>query len=418
MPSALPMTIRQEIVRRRLDGQELTQVALRAGPLVPLRPADLAKFRAARSRRPEPALLELWPADRQRRRSWPGPVPLKRDTPVGAPRSSGSNWHASWAWTWSALPAARTLQDAFRAAQVSTRRSGPRNRGREPAPHATRLHEVWQVDAVEKTRLANGRLASWLTVVDEATGAMLDAELSPPGAVAGDHRRLRPASCFAGSLAAGGCPSGCGSTTAIPGARPATCRPNWRCGWWGWGSSRDWNPARQPWLNPKVERANGVTQRWVEVGTCPDHATLEERLAWACRLQREWYPAVAGRSRLEAYPDLTRVLRPYSVGDRSEPLGVEPGGRVSRRSVLETSGRPLWHDLAVQPQPLPGPSPCGPGGAGPVRSRRPALGGQRRRGPPADEVPRCGIEPATHPGPGRQPPPSPSQEETPLGDHQ
>jgi hypothetical protein len=44
---------------------------------------------------------------------------------------------------------------------------------------------------------------------------------------------------------------------------------------------------------------------------------LEERLAWACRLQREWYPAVAGRSRIDAYPDLTRVLRPYAIATES-----------------------------------------------------------------------------------------------------
>lgn len=81
----------------------------------------------------------------------------------------------------------------------------------------------------------------------------------------------------------------------------------------GLGVGPAWNPPRQPWLNPKVERANGVTQRWVEIGTCPDHATLEERLAWACRLQRERYPAVEGRSRIEAYPELTTILRPYSV---------------------------------------------------------------------------------------------------------
>ena len=31
MPSALPMSIRQEIVRRRLDGQELCQIALELG---------------------------------------------------------------------------------------------------------------------------------------------------------------------------------------------------------------------------------------------------------------------------------------------------------------------------------------------------------------------------------------------------
>lgn len=81
----------------------------------------------------------------------------------------------------------------------------------------------------------------------------------------------------------------------------------------GLGVVPDWNPARQPWLNPKVERNNGVTQRWVELGACPDRATLRERLEWACRMQREEYPDRGGRTRLEAYPELTRIRRPYSV---------------------------------------------------------------------------------------------------------
>jgi hypothetical protein len=81
----------------------------------------------------------------------------------------------------------------------------------------------------------------------------------------------------------------------------------------GLGVVPDWNPARQPWLNPKVERNNGVTQQWVEISDCPDHATLKDRLAWAGRMQRELYPARDGRTRLEAYPELARILRPYSV---------------------------------------------------------------------------------------------------------
>jgi hypothetical protein len=85
----------------------------------------------------------------------------------------------------------------------------------------------------------------------------------------------------------------------------------------GLGVVPDWNPARQPWLNPKVERNNGVTQQWVEIADCPDHATLERRLAWASQMQRELYPARDGRTRLETYPELTRILRPYSA--ESEP---------------------------------------------------------------------------------------------------
>jgi hypothetical protein len=91
----------------------------------------------------------------------------------------------------------------------------------------------------------------------------------------------------------------------------------------GLGVVPDWNPARQPWLNPKVERANGVTQRWVEIQTRPDRAALVQRLAWACRPQREWYPAIAGRPRIAVHPEVTRVLRPYSVA--TEPTRWELG---------------------------------------------------------------------------------------------
>jgi len=104
----------------------------------------------------------------------------------------------------------------------------------------------------------------------------------------------------------------------------------------GLGVVPDWNPARQPWLNPKVERNNGVTQQWVELDACPDHATLKERLDWASRMQREGYPDRGGRTRLETYPELTRIRRPYAVED--EPISWELGrvdaflaGRTWRR---------------------------------------------------------------------------------------
>jgi hypothetical protein len=54
------------------------------------------------------------------------------------------------------------------------------------------VHEVWQADAVEKAKLADGHEASWLTVTDECSGAILATELSPPGAMAANHRRRDP----------------------------------------------------------------------------------------------------------------------------------------------------------------------------------------------------------------------------------
>jgi hypothetical protein len=76
-----------------------------------------------------------------------------------------------------------------------------------------------------------------------------------------------------------------------------------------------WNPPHQPWRNPKVERCNGVTQQWAEPRACADHPTLGSRLDWAARTQRQEYPSIRGRSRLEAYPQLLHSGRPYSVED-------------------------------------------------------------------------------------------------------
>ena len=42
---------------------------------------------------------------------------------------------------------------------------------------AERPHDVWQMDAVEKTSLATGQRISWLRLVDEWTGAVLDTKV-------------------------------------------------------------------------------------------------------------------------------------------------------------------------------------------------------------------------------------------------
>lgn len=77
------------------------------------------------------------------------------------------------------LPSVRTLQVWFRQAGV--------NRGaratRTKTPTVTRgqaVHEVWAVDAKERIKLGDGSRASWLTITDEASGAILHAEVFPP----------------------------------------------------------------------------------------------------------------------------------------------------------------------------------------------------------------------------------------------
>jgi transposase InsO family protein len=79
----------------------------------------------------------------------------------------------------------------------------------------------------------------------------------------------------------------------------------------GLGIAMHWNRPRHSQDNAVIERAHGVCQRWVEPGTCPDGSELQTRLDWATRWQREGYPAVAGHSRLVAYPALRDGGRPY-----------------------------------------------------------------------------------------------------------
>ena len=72
----------------------------------------------------------------------------------------------------------RTLQRWF---QRST--TAPAPPGRRPdSDHrrAHRPHEVWQMDAVDQLRLANGQQVSWLRLVDECSGVVLQTTVFPP----------------------------------------------------------------------------------------------------------------------------------------------------------------------------------------------------------------------------------------------
>jgi hypothetical protein len=81
----------------------------------------------------------------------------------------------------------------------------------------------------------------------------------------------------------------------------------------GLGVNMVWNKPRCPQMNGVVERSQGVTQQWVEPQTLADPTQLQARLDWAVRIQRESYPAVAGRSRREAFPALGTPRRCYQI---------------------------------------------------------------------------------------------------------
>lgn len=77
------------------------------------------------------------------------------------------------------LPSVRTLQTWFKHAGVNRPRRLQKCRIRHVFRGMT-VHEVWAVDAKEQIRLADGSYACWLTITDEASGAILGCETFPP----------------------------------------------------------------------------------------------------------------------------------------------------------------------------------------------------------------------------------------------
>lgn len=63
--------------------------------------------------------------------------------------------------------------------------------------------------------------------------------------------------------------------------------------------------------NAVVERCHGVLEAWVEPSQCASLAQLAARLQAFARCQRERYPACAGRSRQDAFPELAHHPRSY-----------------------------------------------------------------------------------------------------------
>ena len=71
------------------------------------------------------------------------------------------------------------------------------------------------------------------------------------------------------------------------------------------------NPPRCPQDNGVVERSQGTGKRWAEPHTCRDADELRRRLEEQGAIQREQYPSIKGRSRIEAFPGLKHSGREY-----------------------------------------------------------------------------------------------------------
>jgi hypothetical protein len=222
------------------------------------------------------------------------------------------------------LPSARSLQRWFARAGL-----GPAPKGRHPAEddrRATRPHAVWQMDACERLRLADGEQASWLRLIDEFSGAILLTVVFPwalfnqvPPSLT--QAALRKAFTIWGLPAALRVDNGTpwGSKGDLP-----TDLALWVS---GLGVSMIWNPAHQPRRNGVVERFQGVGRCWLEPETCSDWQQLQRRANRLDRLQREEYPLAGGKARLQVYPDLAHSGRAYN---RSWEKGHWDLGLVTR----------------------------------------------------------------------------------------
>jgi hypothetical protein len=73
-----------------------------------------------------------------------------------------------------------------------------------------------------------------------------------------------------------------------------------------------------------VERSQGTGKRWAEPGACADAAELQSRIDLMDQIQREEYPAIAGKSRRDAFPGLAHSGRPYREQDEPSVWQLAP----------------------------------------------------------------------------------------------
>jgi transposase len=254
----------------------------------------------------------------------------------------------------SSLACPRTLQRWFRRAGL-----GPAPKGRYPTSRAyrraSRPHAVWQMDAAEKLRLANGHCVCWLRIVDEHTGAVLLTVVFAEGRFS----QVSPARTQAALRKAF-------TTWGLPDALRVDNGPPWGSAndlptdlaLWvlGMGVEMIWNPPRQPRRNGVVERFQGVGQCWLEPESCFSAGQLQRKANWLDRLQREEYPVAEGKSRIQVHPRLAHSGKAYNrswerahwslnavathLGDYNVPRVVDGKGMISLYNRNCYVGRP------------------------------------------------------------------------------
>ena len=180
MPAATPIRIRRVIVERRMAGESFAAIGRAlALPYVTVRKV-YAHYQQTGQLEP----------NYERCRHCQVRKGIAIYEQAVALKGAHPGWGAGLIWVELAeafdeatLPSLRTLQRWFRRAGVAAPRRDKTpqasvQRGKQP-------HEVWALDAKEQIELQDGSYVSWLTVSDEASGAVLSADLFP-------HQTLEP----------------------------------------------------------------------------------------------------------------------------------------------------------------------------------------------------------------------------------
>jgi hypothetical protein len=116
----------------------------------------------------------------------------------------------------------------------------------------------------------------------------------------------------------------------------------------GLGLELIFNPPRQPRYNGVVEKSNHTNQRWSEPHTAENAQQWQQRIDEMDRRQREAYPYLGGRSRLEVFEQLKHSGQPYSAGWEEQNWDEQRAreylaGYAARRRVSSTGRVSLYH---------------------------------------------------------------------------
>lgn len=174
MPAAIAMSVREEIVRRRQGRETFRQIAHELQVSYNATRRIWEQFQREGQVKPHYERC-CPPAIRKAEHVHKQAIELRQLHPswgAGLIRLELSEQFAA-----ELLPSERSLQRWFRGAGV-----GKKGSDTHPHPHVKRgqqPHEVWAMDAKERMRLSDGSCASWLTITDEASGAIVSATLFP-----------------------------------------------------------------------------------------------------------------------------------------------------------------------------------------------------------------------------------------------